>query len=237
MAIFSELFTDLLDAVNRPANDGLVAVKREINNAIMQTQRRHRFKMAERLVRFTYPAGADFVDLTDVCGGLPRDFIFLQSLAAPDSANGQHVDFMSYGYLMNERRNWNRSQTSAAEEFLPANMPTGDESTHSAYVQNLHRFYAFLINSKIGLYPRPSSDVYLLLNLHIWLPKLVNDTDTNFFLDYCYDYVHMMALRKLHVFFKVDSRYSVTDKEVQEAWNDVQLWDGTISNTPLGTHA
>lgn len=238
MAIFQELYTDLLDTINRPASDGLVAVKREINAAIMQTQRRHKFKYAERLIRLTYPANADTVNITEACDGLPRDYIVLQSLSEANAPMGQHIDFMSYGYLFNDRRNWNRTQVVGIDEYAPINSPnSGDPSTHAAYVQNLHKFYAFILNKQIGLYPRPTSDVYLLLNLHVWLPKLVNPTDTNFFLDYCYDYIHMLALRKLHIFYKMDARYQVTNEEVQEAWADVQAWDGSIANFQTGTHA
>lgn len=235
--IFADLYTDLLETINRPASDGLVPVKREINKTLMQLQRRTQFKYAERLVRFTYPAGADMINLVDVCDGLPRDFISLQQLSKPDAAAGQHIDFMSYGYLYNQRRNWNRTQTTPDLEYAPIRSPALDESTHGEWVGNVHSHYAFVLNKQIGLYPRPTTDVHLLLNLHIWLPQLVHDVDTNFLLDYCYDCVHVLSLRKLQLFYKVDSRWKVSDAEVQEAWADVQAWNGTVATNIQTTNA
>lgn len=236
--IFQELYTDLLDGVNRPAAESLTRVKREINNAIYDAQRRWKFQLTERLINFTYPANANMVSLTAACDGLPRDFITLQRADSTSGLPyGKPIDFKKYSEVTNDRRNWDRKQTGYAYPVSNIDEGSMDPTTHGSWVGEVHGNFAFLLNNKVGLYPRPTNDVPLLLNLHIWLPKLVNPEDTNFMLDYMYDYLYMVALRKLHLFFKVDSRYTPTAEEAALAWESVVAWDGSIANFQSGTNA
>ena len=225
---FGTAITDLLDYVNRPVSESGARAAREINNAIRLAQRRRIFKRTERLFKVTYPANALTINLTDAAGGLPRDFQTVQLLSESGANFGLPLRIKTYDEIISELDKYQR--TNVVDEFAVEGQDWDDPRRLPNFIQKIHKYYGFLVNDQFGLYPTPTQDVNLLFNLHIWLPTLEKDSDTNFFLEECYDYVTMSALAKLNLSLKHDARYPITAAELKFLWDSVEAWDGTIGN-------
>lgn len=214
----------------------LAACKREINLAIVDTQRRRPFKLTERLVTLAYPSAAFTISLAGVCDGIVRDFIGLQLLASSSDTLGQPLKFRSYQSILSERNNWARTNTTP-DIYVENPLQPEANSGHANYTSLNHRYDAFVVNNQLGLYPKPTEERQLMLMVHTWLPLLVADDDTNFFLTFCYDYILFLALQRMHLFMKVDTRYSVTEVHLEKLWKDIETWDGSITEQMPFTHA
>lgn len=239
MKTFGDLITDVLDIINRPASESRARVAREINNTISGMQRRYVFKYTERLVGFQYPANEFTIKLDPVLEGKARNYISLQlnnSITdnpgyAARQINGKPLRLMTYGKLMREIHAYQRKN--AVDEF--ADQILDDPRTLNTFVARTHGFFGFLLKDELGLFPTPGNAVNLMLGLNIWLPPLVNDSDTNFLLDFCYDYIMADALTRLNMSLKIDSRYSFTKDQMNTLWDSVVAWDASIENTPSET--
>jgi len=214
MADFSDLYTDVMDAVGRPITETavLAACKRRINDAVMRIQRRRAYRKTERLVNVTYPANALTIDLTSVCGGKLRDLLCTQLLGTSTAKSGVILPYRSYAQLQAARNKYQRLNE-------PGNMSEWQYVTdlvgHENYTTNVHRYYVFLMNGELGLYPTPSTDVELLVFAHSWLPDLDADADTNFLIDWAYDLLYDYAVHRMSIYLKQDSRTQFTKEE----WN------------------
>lgn len=237
MSTFIQIASDLLSYINRPSGEMLVHAKREINLAIMDTQRKRAFKLTERIADLTYPSGAFTVSLNGVCDGTIRDFIAVQLKTAAGDVIGKPLKFRSYQNIINERANWDRTQT-APDLYVEDPLQPQVNAGHANFVRINSSYDAFVVNNQFGLYPKPATtDTNLQLFVHVWLPLLVDDSDTNFFLTFAYDYILLLALRRMHLFMKVDTRYAVTDAELAKLLDSLTTWDGSIGEQMPFTHA
>lgn len=230
MADFQDIYTDVMDTINRPTSETtvLAACKKRVNDAIRLIQRKRAFRLTERLAQFTYPANALMVDLTEVCEGTLRDLICTQLLGETTANGGLILPYMSYAQLQAARGKYQRmNQVPNISEWQYITEQVGHE-TYSTYV---HKYYVFLINNKIGLYPTPTNDVELLPFVHIWLADLVEDIDTNFLLDWGYDLIHTLAVHKMNQYLKQDSAYALTKEELTEALDALVLLDSQMTET------
>lgn len=221
---FVTAYTDLLDYINRPSSELLTQAKREINNALLWLQRKRPFKMTERLIRVTYPANALHINLSAACEGTLRNLLNVSMLATATDTVGKLLEITSYDLLMRERRQWQGDH-----EPLPEYQAINDPSTHSNYTDSIHKYRVFQVGeNNIGLYPTPTIDVNLVIDLHIWLPELVATTDTNFFFIYAYDVLLLRALSRTNLYLKEDRRISVSQAELAESYEALIEWDASI---------
>lgn len=221
---FVTAYTDVLDYINRPAAEMATQAKREVNNAILWLQRKRAFKMSERLIRVTYPANALKINLSAACEGLLRNLLHVSMASAATDTIGKVLKITTYDRLMRERRQWQGDH-----EPLPEYQAINDPSTHSNHVDSLYKYRVFQMGeSDIGLYPTPTADVTLVINLHIWLPELVADADTNFFLTYAYDVLLLRALSRANLYLKEDRRVPITKEELDDAYLALVEWDASI---------
>lgn len=85
----------------------------------------------------------------------------------------------------------------------------------------------------------PSSDMQTVwLDVIRWLPDYVNDSDTDFLLTHCTDYMVLRTVQMLNFFLKEDVRIPVSSTLLEAAWKSVRVWDtnlvqGTTSNSML----
>lgn len=230
MATFAETYTDLLETINRPSSeaDVLRAVKRAINNAILYLQRNQAFAYTERLNQVTYPANTLHLDLGTICGGTLRNMKSIQQVSASGKVQGKPLKIVSYDWLQKQRSNYERSHTPAFNMLDTPAVLTGFTIEDAYRTDRI----VFLVGQMVGLYPKPTEDVYLVMNNNIWLPTLAADSDTNFFLTYCADAVEMIALKYLHIYLKLDSRFAVTQQQVNDVLAGLVIWDAsTTSNS------
>lgn len=229
MATFAEVTERLLQTINRPATelDILSEVQHSINDAVLILQRNHAYAYTESLASFVYPASALYVDLGTVCSGLVRDCISLQQLAAGGTYEGKPIKIKTYFRLQSGRNIRSRmggiDETQIFSEVSPG--ITIEDSFRGDKI-------AFVMGRNIGIYPRLNVDTSFIIHIHTWLPVLVEDDDTNFFLTYAQDLVTMMALKRLHISMKTDSRFQVTQTEVDVAIAGLLAWDSQIKENP-----
>lgn len=231
MATFTEAFTRLMRVVNRPVSetDVLAAAKESINDAILFLQRNHAYNYTEKLATFTYPVNTLSVDLGDVCEGPLRDILSIQQVSADGQLQGKPLKIMSYTRLQAMRNQYARRHSQPDPSLYPTDTISG-WTIEDAYRQDL---IAFMSGQFVGLYPMPTEVKYLLVNAHIWLPQLEEDDDENFFLTYALDIVLMVALKRMHIYMKTDSRFSVTEQEVADAMTGLVAWDSSTKSTPF----
>lgn len=228
MADFSDIYEDVMDTINRPTTETLVlaACKRRINDAIRIMQRRRAYRKTERLVAITYPANALTVNVTAFCGGTIRDLICVQLLGTADAKSGTVLPYKSLTQLLGAKQKYQNLNT-------PGNINEWEFITeqfgHETYASRVHRYYVFLMNGEIGLYPTPTTDTFLLLFGHVWLPDLSADADTNFFLDFGYDLVHDFAVHRMCAYLKQDNRLQFTKEEFALGLDALDLLDSQMS--------
>lgn len=230
MPTFLEAQDDLLEYINRPASEMRTRVKTEINNVILWMQRMHQFHLAERLIRITYPSGSLKVSLATACDGRPRDFKNFQLLSSLTATEGLNIRCQSYSSIMMAKDKYQRQvnpvdfdETDFGNSTLPAN-----EFALSTFVTRNHQHIAFFTGNDVGLYPTPQSDKYLLICLHVFLDTLSADADTNFFLENCYDFIILKALKRMNIFLKSESRIPIPAEEVEQCWQSVLQWDREV---------
>lgn len=212
------LRTSVLGFLNRPESELGTQVNEAINTVMLRMQRQHKFKFSERLVEITYPANTLQLELTGACEGTPRDFISIQQLTSAQKF-GPKLKLLTYLDVVNRRGAYaNRYQADVTESMVP----------HSTFVNEIRGYDAFLVNNALGLYPTPTLDVNLLVNLHIWLPALEENEDSNFFSEFAYDLVVDMAVDRMNFYLKEDERVEVSAKQIAEGWEALKQWDAHV---------
>jgi hypothetical protein len=227
---FQTTQNDVLDYVNRPSAEMLSQVKREINNTLLLMQRRLKLAMSERLITVEYPANTLMINVAAACDGRPRDIMSVQLLASATDKAGIPLKMRKYNQIVMEAQKYQRRRA----PNYPDEAITEDVGTTFAEVMRTYTpggMYAFLIADNVGLYPTPSEAKNILIHLHVFLDTLIDDTDTNYLLDNCYDYVLLKTLAKMSVYLKDDLRITVDDKEVAEAWDSVVQWNSEVTQT------
>lgn len=230
MSTFLEIQDDLLDYINRPASEMRDAVKREINNTILWMQRKHQFRLSERVIRLTYPSGSFKINIATACDGTPRDYKNVQLLGSSTANEGLNLYLRSYSEIMAQKMKYQRSmspQSFDESDFSNNNIPR-DEQAFASFVVRNHQHYVFFSGPDLGLYPTPSTDRYLLLNLHIFLDVLEDNADTNYLLDNCYDFILLKALKRFNIYLKTEQRIPIPAEEVADAWDSILQWDKEV---------
>ena len=215
--------TALLDYVNRPASEMAAQAKREINNALSWVQRQHEFKYTERLISVLYPANTLTMELTGACEGYPRNWLSFQELATASDTSGQLLELTSYAQIQAERGKFQRRFGSPDAEH-----------SHQEFTSDVHARRVFLSDKGFGLYPTPVADVTLLINLHVILPRLSEDTDTNFLLDFGFDFIIDKALSRMNMFMKEDVHVPVSEEQMAKDFESLIQWDSQIRRSVDG---
>lgn len=210
----------LLRLINRPwsESDVLLGVKDAINDAILLIQRNQAFALSEALASITYSADALTVSLASVGGSAHqvRNVRSVQQVSASGTYQGKPLKVVSYDVLQSMRNRVDRTHSSDALAIWPI-----EDSYQSDKV-------AFIVGSAIGIYPTPTSAVYLYINYNYWLPRLVNDGETNFLLDYAGDVIELLAFKKMQTFMKDSSLYGPTREETEIALLALIQWDSQV---------
>lgn len=232
MPTFLNATTDLMDMVGRPMSETtvLTAAKRELNQAIRQLQREQAFRYTERLFTFTYPAATLTVNFDSICDGSLRDLSSLQYISDATKTEGLLLEIKTYPWLQSERLRYQKGSRPLGSD---PGLTLSQAYNFATAITRNNAYIAALVGNGITLYPTPQTPIILLCNAHIWLPVLSADSDTNFLLDYGYDVVLSIALRKMQIYLKTDSRYMVTETEVQAGVKTLLAWDGQVQMTPF----
>jgi len=232
MYTFENVTDSLLDHINRPELEMLATCQREVNAVLLWMQRKHKFQFSERLVTITYPANTLYVELVNACEGRPRDFITAQVLASSTSTSGKALQIRRYSEIIARKDKLQRGRVDSPWETESSHITDPSISTFDRDMKVYAESCLFLSGTRLGYFAQPQNDRFLLLNLHIWLPELVNPTDTNFLLENCYDFIILKCLRRMNILLKEEARTMITDAELQEGWESCLQWDSEVMSTP-----
>lgn len=210
---------------------GVDVLGRAVNNALLWAQRQHDFEMCRTRGQLTvsFLAGASLDNVTAIGGTDTIDvkkieMAYLIDDSQPGSYDGIPLRFYSrYVDAYRQRRlnpggvvGWPPPGTEAASADL----------SNMALIQ--HGNDVYLSPGVLSQYPTATEKV-VVLDLVAFEPELVADEDTNFFLDYCTDFVMAKAIQSLNFYHKEDPRAASLDGEVTVGWRTLLQWDTSLA--------
>jgi hypothetical protein len=222
--LLSDIRADILDCINRPQAESQDRVDRAINKSIRFLMRKHQFTLTERFVRIAYPANALTLNVADILDGKIRDIISVQLVSSPTGTSGKFLRVQKLSELF--------AKLNKQQRLRPILFDFEEINTEFTQLRENSDYSVFLMNGEIGLYPTPTSAVTLLLAAHAWLRPLENDDDTNFFLDFCDDYIVLKSLYHLNTVLKMEGVNPINSQELADAYEACLQWDSQLSNSP-----
>ena len=222
---FLELSTELLDWANRPIDETgmLTRAKSCINSAVLWANRSHSFKYAEKCMRVTYPANAFMIDLASLASNRVIGLNTIQ-VVSTGAFVGYPINIIEYENLQSKRR---QSFKSAP---LDSFSTTVIDRTASA-IAITDGACGFTLGTSLGLFPTPVQNVELLITYNSLVDTLVNDADTNFFLDFGRDFILSKALQKFNTYMKADKRVEVNAEQLANEWESFKNWNNSVVNS------
>lgn len=212
---FKEAYEALLDIAHRSNEQFIPSAKREINAACLRAARKHPFVMLQEVAPVIYPGGQSSVSLTDLLG---KRFGGLISASLASGAELKVVTYAQY-------RAWAQEIDDASPLALRQS-PVGDQT--SCPITNIYGQVLVLQGANISLKPVPTNPISLVLLVSTLPEPLVGDSDTNFFLSHCWDYILLSALNRYNLYLKEDDRFPVTHAAMSEEWDGLLTWDASL---------
>lgn len=108
----------------------------------------------------------------------------------------------------------------------------GDEiklvpALYALEIKGTGREVAYFVGEELALRPMPPDNTELLLLATKWLPLLVDDNDTDFFLFYGWDFILYKALQYCNMYVKEDERIAVSTALLSAHWVSLVEWDAS----------
>lgn len=226
MATFQTAYERLMRTINRPTSetDVLQGAKDAINDAILFLQRNHGYAYTQIVLDVPITASTFSVNLATALASPVRDVQAFYQVSASGVRQGKPLKVITFAKLQAMRMHYDRTHTSGDE------VTWMNESLTGWTIEDAYRSdkIAFLYGNVIGVYPTPTESANFVLFGHAWLPALSAASDTNFFLDYALDVVLTIALKRMHLYLKLDSRFAVTEQEVSDLLAGLVNWDAQI---------
>lgn len=91
----------------------------------------------------------------------------------------------------------------------------------------------FRLADKIYLVPNGgfasgTTSVTVYMDVFKWMDPYVNGNETDFLLDYCFDYMTFRVMAELNFFLKEDQRVQLQAGVVKDAWESLKAWNALI---------
>lgn len=208
---FQELYSFILEATSRPTTFTAKA-KMAVNLAVKQALNLHQFSYNKDFETVTYTASSETVNWRSLLASAHSIASVMEV-----SSNGAYLrtlPVVAFDKLL--------------AEFKPASVLMWD--SEAVTTEQTQPRQAFLIQDKLGLYPKPSTNVLLKVIYYKKLVDLSGDSDTNFLTEYCSDLIIDLALQRFNYFLKEDERYPVTEAQIKRSLTAAQQWDSNVVN-------
>lgn len=202
--------------------NGINLLDRAINQARKAAERMHRFECAR-----------DSVVVRSVnasLGGLLSSAVSLRNQGRPVEIRTIERAYLGYSDNVGQfqieilSRDADMRDTNRASLKLQAN---DDAREYPGPITAPYRLVRHNDLIYISPYSASSStterDVFM--DVVLWLPDYVKDTDTDFFLKHCEDYMLMRAVYQLNFMLKEDQRVVISAKAMEAAWDSVLAVD------------
>lgn len=195
-------------------NVNLVTVA--INNALLFAERKLDLEWSKCEVSVECnPKGNILTGALDSNGSLVKVKKILQVLTAPESL--LTLPYVSKDWLI-------RNHSGARDNLTPPAFQTKHTEGSSALCTAVvHE------GPEISLYPQPSTLPYTIpLRVVKYLSPLVNPDDTNYLLEYGYDYITYKSVKNLNFFLKEDQRFAISDSMLNESFQSLDQWNAEL---------
>lgn len=73
-----------------------------------------------------------------------------------------------------------------------------------------------------------ASTITLHMDVFKWMTEYTTGSETDFLLDYCFDYMLYRVVSEMNYFTKEDQRTALASKVVQDAWESLKAWNAAI---------
>ena len=178
-----------------------------VNNAIMKAQRQHDFEWCKGVFSVECKPVGLVSNARNELGQtvLAKRVIKAFGTVQPTGHNDKSIPYLS--------------RTSAIADATSLSKNAGMTMCTPAVIHD---------GLKVYVTPEPSKAYVAYFYGVLWLPKLVSDVDTNFLLDFGFDYLLYSALLELNFFIKEDERFNISKSMLAESWSTLLDWDSSL---------
>lgn len=129
------------------------------------------------------------------------------------------------------KNQYNSMMLNVAEQHHvhPKTLANSDIRCVPAYYLVRDNTTLFVTPNDTNLYPTTTFPVQL--DVVKWLDDYTQDSDTDFLLDTCSDYMLFKTVALLEPFMKEDVRMPLIAAQLKDAWKTVLIWDGRLIDT------
>lgn len=229
---FAELVDETLAYTKRPASDTTI-VKSQINKAQLWAQRSHNFEKAKMFIGTVYKASEPENGISLGLGGDLQVKTVLSARIGEGSlgyTEGDPLELLTWEEFSNREEKFLSTFGTGTSEVSPTLVTQTDR--FSQYVEQNYGVLG-LINaaSYLRLFPAPSTTKTINLYVVHWLPKLVNDNDTNFLLEFGNDVLLYKTLSFFNTFLKADERVELSAALLRDSWHSLLAWDASLTSS------
>jgi hypothetical protein len=176
-----------------------------INNAIIFAQRKCDFEWNKGVVRISCnPTGRIDQALEGANPVKLKKIIKALGLQDPGLANNRSLPYLSRTSQISDDTQRAYNQCKSTD---PRVIHDGVNLYHTPIVEGPHDLYFYAVK---------------------WMPRLVKEQDTNFLLDYGFDFIMYRSIVELNFFIKEEERFQISSAMVGEAWNSLMTWDSSL---------
>jgi hypothetical protein len=227
-ANFLEAKTEILQYAKRPITDAdwNAIAGGIINESLMKLQRiipdmNALGKVASGLI---YTGGSETISFSDVAEGTDINKVMALHITSGNDWVGEPIRLYTYkeftdmmqAYEDNDVQNYIEDESSNSRSF-------------NRYISNNFGRIAFVLGTDIGLYPLPTEDVTISLHYTPWLSALVEDTDSNILLTYCWEFLLYSSLIRLNLLLSEGDRISVSSELLNFALSEAKNWNRSLA--------
>lgn len=207
---------------------------RAINNAKKWAQRQLDFELARTTVKVQIDVvnGGTLVGAVDAVD--PSTIVVVNRIEQAyvsynEGAGYRPIDFMTKArWAARTKTRWEcvDSDPTRTTGMVPASM----EASPAIVQQGMKLFF----------FPAPTdaqagTELTIALDVIQWMPDYTDigtagGVTTDFFLEYCSDWLLYRSLREVNFFLKDGQRVQVTEQMLADSWESVREWNGSINN-------
>lgn len=168
-----------------------------------------------------YPANTESINLLDINLKDVNKIISVQRLFKSGDYTGKPLVVLDYTSLTQKMLYFEKKE-------IPVSFENEEFNSFKSYISDVEGSIAYLLGTKLGLYPTPSQDILLAVHYTKYLPDLINETDTNVLLQNCSEYIFYYCLRQLNVLLSEADRISISSSLLQDSLDSAISWNASL---------
>jgi len=200
------------DVLLQACNNARLYVERTVNLELARVS-------ATLSVNLTTGGALSSAVLTGTATSVSVKHIRSAGLALEDDANTV-VPIKIYNrddYLRRVGRKFDNSTEIRTTDFEPPKLPFG----------------IFRLADKIYVVPASgfasgTTATTVHMDVFKWMDAYTSGAETDFLLDYCFDYMMFRCIMELNFFLKEDRRVELSSQVVQNAWESLKAWNAAL---------